>query len=176
MVGPSKSVAMAEQSISVPFKCEKRLFGETSNFVSVLLQVVVKPSLQWEIDYHKLVTEYGRGDNVVDAADVVAGVINYIGQHQEWLCIVAHARSLDDVTRNTNLGVAEALNDWFRRDQSAPFQVMVQTTNVVLPDDLKQYLERQGVQALKQTCCPCAAPSPRRPALKKPIPICETRK
>lgn len=139
--GGNKSVYMTQQIVAIPYECPRLRVPETDKPLKVKVTAAVSPSLLWESDYHRLVAIYGAisekhaDKNVVTAADVEKGAQRYVGQHQEALCRLATAKSLDDILRDPSLGAAEELNRYFRRDAQAPFDVLVQTSEVDLTKD-----------------------------------------
>lgn len=148
--GGNKSVYMTEQMADPSYECPRLRVPETDHVLRVKVTAAVNPSLLWETDYHRLVSIYGglsghNNPNTVTAADVKMGVKTYLGQHQEALCRFAATKSLPELLRDPSLGAAEELNRYFRRDARSPFDILVQTTSVELPEPLLRALALKGV-------------------------------
>lgn len=141
LFGFNKSVYVTQQIVELSYECAYLRVPETDMLLKVKVAAAVNPSLLWEADYHRLVAIYGAigglhaNKDVVTAEDVKKGVERYIGQHQEALCRLASAKSLNDILQDPSLGSAEELNRYFRRDAGAAFDVLVQTTEVDLSKD-----------------------------------------
>lgn len=149
--GANKSVHMTEQGVELSYECPQLRVPETDHVLRVRVTAAVSPSLLWETDYHRLVAKHGAtsgkhtNENFVSAEDVAVGAKTYVGQHQEKLCQLAATKSLADLFRDPSLGAAEELNRYFRRDARAEFDVLVQKTNVELPEALLRALALKGV-------------------------------
>ena len=149
----NKSADMTEQVVYLPYKCMAIIAG-TEHVPTIVITATVNPSLLWEGEFHRLVAIYGNladksGDtNRVTKADIEAGVDSYIGQHQERLCGVVAKKSLKDMLADASGGFADELNGLIEADTRSPFKVKVQTTKIVLPEELLRALALKAVEKL----------------------------
>lgn len=134
--GDSKSVYMTEQVADLTkFECPRMKISGTTEQLVIQLRAAFKPSLLWETDYHRLTAIYGGADNknIVRDIDVRNGVENYLLQHVEALCQYAATKPIAELLRGELVGAAAALNAYVRKDATVPFDILVHTTRVVVP-------------------------------------------
>lgn len=151
--GSNKSVSMTEQVADLTkFECPRMKIAGTTEQLVIQLRAAFKPSLLWESDYHRLVAIYGGADNknVVRDIDVRKGVENYLLQHVEALCQHAATKPIVELLRGGELiGAAATLNAFVRKDTAAPFDIMVHTTRVVVPQAFVDGLALKYLSASK---------------------------
>ena len=154
VANPTKSVSASQQLITFTYNCTKVIVG-TTTVARVEVVTAITPSKIWESgEFDRLVAVYGgtgseEGDkNVVTASDVAVGAGRYLGQRQERICALVAGKSLRALVSNPGIGFAEELGKLLASDQRSPFEFQVQTTKVVLPEELMREIALRGLDAV----------------------------
>lgn len=166
--GHEKTVDMGEQISTTGFKCPKLIDG-TEHTVTVNVTVAFNPSLLWETEYHRLVAVYGAlgtpngNKNIVNKDDTKAGLVTYLGQWQEALCGAVAKKSTKELLTDPSVGLTPSLSEQIKADQRAPFEIKIQTTRAILPEEFLRKLALKGLEK------PAPVPVVKKPAAKKPV-------